>query len=120
MTKERATSGDDTEIGRFLKDLRRSRGMSLRDVERITDGKISNGYLSQLENGNIDKPSAVMLHRLAGAYAVDYNDMMERAGFVTESDAPSNRAPTSILGELSTEEEEQLLHYLSFLRSQKK
>lgn len=94
--------------------------MSLRDVERITEGKISNGYLSQLENGAIERPSAMMLHRLAGAYAVDYHDMMQSAGFISDSDAPANRVATSILGELSQEEEEQLLSYLGYLRSKKK
>lgn len=107
-------------FGRFLSDLRKSRGFTLRDVEKITDGQISNGYLSQLENGNIEKPSAMKLHRLASAYAIDYNQIMERAGFISESATPINRVATSILGELTYDEEEQLLQYLSFLRSQKR
>ena len=106
-------------FGKFLNEIRRSRGFTLRDVEKITEGKISNGYLSQLENGVIERPSAVMLHRLATAYAVDYNVLMEKAGFVSESAAPVNRAATSVLGELTQEEEEQLLSYLGYLRSQK-
>lgn len=108
------------DFGPFMKDLRRSRKFTLRDVEKITEGKISNAYLSQLENGIIEKPSAMMLHRLASAYAVDYNLMMEKAGLISESATPTNRVATSILGELSYEEEEQLLQYLSFLRSQRK
>ena len=116
-----ARSKDETkpEIGNFLKEIRNSRGLSLRDVERLTEGKISNGYLSQLENGEIAKPSAVMLHRLAGAYGVDYALLMERAGFVSESAAPANRVATSVLGELTPDEEEQLLNFLGYLRSQK-
>jgi len=112
---------DDTppELGRYLKDIRNSRSLSLREVERLTGGKISNGYLSQLENGDIARPSAVMLHRLAGAYGVDYALLMERAGFVTESEASTNRVATSVLGELTSDEEEQLLSYLGYLRSQK-
>lgn len=116
-----ARKKDDTtpELGKFLKDIRVSRGFSLREVERITEGKISNGYLSQLENGEIAKPSAIMLHRLSAAYGVDYGTLMERAGFVSESEAPVNRVATSILGELTSDEEEQLLNFLGFLRSQK-
>ena len=91
----------------------------MREVERLTEGKISNGYLSQLENGDIARPSAVMLHRLAGAYGVDYALLMERAGFVSESETPANRAATSVLGELTQDEEEQLLNFLGYLRSQK-
>jgi len=107
------------ELGKYLKDIRNSRGYSLREVERLTEGKISNGYLSQLENGEIARPSAVMLHRLAGAYGVDYALLMERAGFVSESETPANRVATSVLGELTPDEEEQLLNFLGYLRSQK-
>ena len=102
------------EIGKYLKEVRNSRGYSLRKVEQL-----SNGYLSQLENGDIARPSAIMLHRLAAAYGVDYALLMERAGFVSESEAPVNRAATSVLGELTQDEEEQLLNYLGYLRSQK-
>jgi transcriptional regulator with XRE-family HTH domain len=114
-TKDNATP----ELGKYLKDIRNSRGYSLRKVEQLTEGKISNGYLSQLENGEIARPSAVMLHRLAGAYGVDYAFLMERAGFVSESETPANRAATSVLGELTPDEEEQLLNFLGYLRSQK-
>lgn len=120
MAKKRTKNEQRPEIGKFLKDVRESRGMSLRDVERVTEGKVSNGYLSQLENGGITKPSAIMLHRLSAAYAVDYGTLMERAGFVSEAEAPANRAATSVLGELTSDEEEQLLNYLGYLRHRKK
>ncbi len=120
MGRNKDQSDGQGEIGNFLRDLRKSRSLSLRDVERITDGKVSNGYLSQLERGHIDQPSAVMLHRLASAYAVDYNEIVERAGFISESDVTASRMPTSILGELTADEEDKLLQYLSFIRSQNK
>jgi len=120
MANERMKNDERPEIGKFLKDVRESRGMSLRDVERVTEGKVSNGYLSQLENGGIGKPSAIMLHRLSAAYAVDYGTLMERAGFVGESETPTNRIATSVLGELTSDEEEELLSYLGYLRSRKK
>jgi transcriptional regulator with XRE-family HTH domain len=107
-------------LGKFLKDVRESRSMTLRDVEKVTDGKISNGYLSQLENGGIAKPSAIVLHRLSAAYAVDYGTLMERAGFISESEAPTNRVATSVFGELTSDEEDELLSYLTFLRTRKK
>lgn len=118
MGRDKELGGRPGEVGGFLRDLRKSRSLSLRDVERITDGKVSNGYLSQLERGHIDQPSALMLHRLASAYAVDYNEIVGRAGFVGESDVTANRMPTSILGELTADEEDKLLQYLSFIRSQ--
>ncbi|WBO22720.1 helix-turn-helix domain-containing protein [Sphingomonas abietis] len=120
MAGEKEENETKSNFGSFLNDLRKSRGFTLRDVEKITDGSISNGYLSQLENGNIEKPSAAKLHHLANVYAVDYHVLMEHAGFVSEASAPMNRVATSVLGELTHEEEEQLLQYLSFIRSQKR
>ena len=119
MPRPTNTKKSKRQIGHFLKEVRQSRGLSLRAVEKITEGKISNGYLSQLENGDISAPSAIMLHRLSAAYGIEYGTLMERAGFVTEDSAPATRLPTSVLGELSHEEEEELLKYLGYLRSQK-
>src|SRR3546814_2567471 len=76
--------------------------------------------ICQLENGNIDKPSAMMLHRLSNAYKLDYHEIMKRAGFLTEAEEPLNRMATSVLGELTSDEEDQLLAFLGFLRRQKK
>ncbi|MCP1848114.1 MULTISPECIES: helix-turn-helix domain-containing protein [unclassified Bradyrhizobium] len=120
MTGERINDEARPELGKFLKDIRESRRMTLRDVERVTDGKVSNGYLSQLENGGIGKPSAVMLHRLSAVYAIDYGTLMERAGFVSEAEVPSNRAATSVLGDLTPQEEQELLNYLTYMRSKNK
>jgi transcriptional regulator with XRE-family HTH domain len=80
------------EPGQFLKGLRASRGLTLRDVERITEGKISNAYLSQLENGKIKSPSAIMLHQLSAAYAVDYKELAEKAGFIKSEASPEPQA----------------------------
>jgi transcriptional regulator with XRE-family HTH domain len=120
MSKKPEENDRSETFGRFLNDIRKSRGFTLRDVERITDGQISNAYLSQLETGSIERPSAMKLHCLASAYAVDYNTLMEKAGFIAESATPINRVATSILGELTHEEEDQLLQYLTFLRMQRK
>lgn len=120
MIDERTNHEEGTDLGGFLKKIRKSRGYTLRDVERLTEGTISNGYLSQLENGNIDKPSAMMLHKLSSTYKLDYQDIMKRAGFLTEAEEPVNRMATSVLGELTSDEEDQLLAFLGFLRSQKK
>lgn len=69
-----------SELGSYLKQLRLSRCFSLRDVERITEGKVSNAYLSQIETGKVKHPTAVMLHRLASAYSSDFGEMMKAAG----------------------------------------
>lgn len=52
-----------------LKARRLALGFSLRDVEQITDGEVSNAYLSQLENGKIKSPSLHVCLHLSAAYA---------------------------------------------------
>lgn len=59
----------------YLQRVRAERRLSLRDVERITAGKVSNGYLSQLEGGKIESPGIIILHTLSAAYGVDFEEM---------------------------------------------
>lgn len=62
----------------YLRSLRKNRGWSLRDVEKLTDGRVSNAYLSQLESGR-STPSIVVVHMLAVAYGVSFEDLCHRA-----------------------------------------
>ena len=64
-------------FGTYLRLLRIDRGMSLRQVEKIT--KISNSYLSQIEKGKRDIPTFKILSRLADAYGVKVTDLIENA-----------------------------------------
>ena len=79
----------DHSLGQWLKDRREQLGFSLRDIERITDGKISNAYLSQVETGKIASISAINLHRLCAAYALDFAEALERAGDRSPPPSPS-------------------------------
>jgi len=101
------------------------RKMSLRQVEEKSGKEVSNAYLSQLENGKILQPSPTILNKLAEIYGVDYMQLMELAGYLP---AVSSRAPAQRHGRIATfsehnltsDEEEQLLHYLSFIRTKPK
>ena len=64
-------------FGTYLRLLRIDRGMSLRQVEKIT--KISNSYLSQIEKGKRDIPTFKILSRLADAYGVEMNSLIKVA-----------------------------------------
>jgi transcriptional regulator with XRE-family HTH domain len=112
-----------SELGAFLADLRTAKGFSLREVEEATDKAVSNAYLSQLENGKIQKPSPTMLHSLAEVYAVSYEALMEKAGYLLPSTDKGGRRRTRLaafaIDDLTVEEEEELLKYLAFLRSRK-
>jgi transcriptional regulator with XRE-family HTH domain len=60
-----------------LKARRMELGFTLRDVEQITGGQISNAYLSQLENGKIKNPSFVIICALAATYHVSIETMRD-------------------------------------------
>lgn len=63
-----------------LKERRERLGFTLRDVEAITDGEISNAYLSQLENGKIKTPSLHIALILAAAYATSVEQLARWLG----------------------------------------
>lgn len=118
--RERSETDDlRTELGSLLADLRRAKGLTLREVEVKTDSTVSNGYLSQLENGKVKKPSPNVLRGLAEVYAVPYESLMEKAGYLLPSDGgvgPRKRRAIFAIDDLTAEEEEELLKYLAFLR----
>jgi transcriptional regulator with XRE-family HTH domain len=102
-----------------LADLRVAKGLSLRRVEEDTRNTVSNAYLSQLENGKIHKPSPNILRSLAAVYAVPYETLMEKAGYLPSSDTGSagRKLAAFAIDDVTAAEEEQLLKYLAFLRS---
>jgi transcriptional regulator with XRE-family HTH domain len=97
--------------------------MSLRDVEEATRNEVSNAYLSQLEHGKIAQPSPRVLFSLARALRTDYEALMSRAGYLLPTSAATPQVAagaTYSIGNLTAEEESQLLEYLTFLRRKKK
>lgn len=66
------------EMGEYLKTLRESKGLSTREVYELA--KVSNSYLSLVENGH-RRASAVVLKKLAPVYDVDYLDLYVKAGY---------------------------------------
>lgn len=78
----------------YLRKLRKDRGWSLRDVEKLTNGRISNAYLSQLESGKVKALSVIMLHRLSAAYGVGFEDLCHRALTDNEPLPPVPCCPT--------------------------
>ena len=114
-------------LGKYLASIREDRKLSQRDVEKATNKVVSNAYLSQIENDQIKKPSPNILHALAELYAISYEDLMERAGFVVPtrsrsagSDQRHGRVATFADHNLTPEEEAQLVEFLGYLRSRKK
>lgn len=113
-------------LGQYLASIREDRGLSQRDVEKGTTKVVSNAYLSQIENDQIKRPNPNILHALAELYAVSYEDLMERAGYIVPTrsrggaEQRHGRVATFADHNLTSEEEAQLVQFLGFLRSKKK
>lgn len=87
----------------------------LREESGLTQGQlaarssVSQGYLSQLENGEVKNPSAAVLLRVAQAVRVDSNELFEAAGY------PTVRTLRQIYKEYQATIDDNLLRYLSRL-----
>lgn len=67
------------ELGEYLKKIRKSKDLSLRQVDYKSD--VSFSHLSMIENGS-RKPSPLTLKELAKIYNLDYIDLYEKAGYL--------------------------------------
>lgn len=67
------------DFGQWLKGHRERLGLSLRDVERATEGAVSNAALSQIETGRILNPSLLTAAWLAVVYDLQSGEIMDRA-----------------------------------------
>lgn len=113
----------DQNLGPYLRKARDDCGYSLRRVEAETGGEVSNAYLSQLESGKIAKPSPNILYALSKALNVEYDELMLRAGYISNSasrrteGAKRPRDRKYVIENLTADEETELLRYLKYYRS---
>ena len=112
-------------LGEYLATLRMAKKMTLRQVEEATENEVSNAYLSQLEHNRISQPSPNILHVLSEVYGVSYENLMERAGYVSVrskrgEQQKHGRIATFAVDNLTPTEEAALLEYLAFLRTRKR
>ena len=106
--------------GEYFKALREAKQVTLREVERATD--VSNAYLSQLESGKIRQPSPLTLHKLAEFYGVGYEMLMEKVGYPGPGKSSKEQMSSVAykVGDITNDEEVELLNYLKFIRSRKR
>ena len=90
------------ELGEYLKKIRKSKDLSLRQVDYKSD--VSFSHLSMIENGS-RKPSPLTLKELAKIYNLDYIDLYEKAGYLDlaekerlEKKSTSNSAVVYVYG----------------------
>ncbi len=112
-------------LGITLKDARKNVGLTLRQVEDMTE--ISNAYLSQLENDKIKNPSVNILSKLSSLYKVSLKTLLSNAEMIDKKEAQQEEINLSFAQkiafraeDLTEEERNDVLKYLEFIKSRKK
>ncbi|NDE90133.1 MAG: XRE family transcriptional regulator [Alphaproteobacteria bacterium] len=108
-----------TKLGQHLAAIRGDRGYSLRTVEELTNKKVSNAYLNQIENGKIKQPSPTILYSLAQLYKTSYEVLMEKAGYITPKptkDAHHGKLATWTELNLTEAEEQAAIEFIKWQR----
>ena len=107
-------------FGEFLRALRESRQMTLRQVEERA--RVSNAYLSQIERGERGIPNLRILKKLAEAYGTSVTELVEIAeretagtSVCTESPKPDVAFVSRGYEDLSQENKQHLTEFLQFL-----
>lgn len=85
-------------LGKTIRGLREELGMS--QAQLSAQGGLSQGYLSQLENDEVQNPSAAVIFRLAQALHVDPRVLMDAAGYSQSADAADDGYEVTVDPEL--------------------
>lgn len=88
-------------------------GCGLTQGQLASGSSVSQGYLSQLENGEVKNPSAAVLLRVAQAMHVDADELFEAAGY------PTVRTLRETYQTYASTVEPELIHYLAQLPREK-
>lgn len=107
---------EPTEWGQYLLSVRQALGLSQREVVRRTKGKITGGYISQIEQGIVKRASPDKLALLAQVYGLSYAALMELVGWEMPDPEKANGTKTLPPG-VTREEHTELLEYLGFIRA---
>jgi transcriptional regulator with XRE-family HTH domain len=105
-------------LGSKIRALREEIGMS--QAQLASQAELSQGYLSQIENDEVQNPSASVLFRLAQALHVDPRRLLEAAGYTealglqgdSEYETPVDPDLLRFLARLSREHQGFLLRFL--------
>lgn len=105
-------------LGKKIRQLREELGMS--QAQLSAHGALSQGYLSQLENDEVQNPSAAVIFRLAQALHIDPRVLMQAAGYShlangTEEQEYEVTVDPELLRFLARFPREQQLHLLRLL-----
>jgi len=99
------------QLGLRIRELRETIGMT--QGQLAASATVSQGYLSQLENGDVRNPSAAVLLRVASAMNVEADELFEAAGY------PTVRAMRQLYDDFKAKIDPDLLRYLERLSHDK-
>lgn len=125
MARTSSSAGGNEGLGDYLRELRHRSSLTMREVQERSNNVVKNSYLSQIETGQVVRPSPEVLWHLAQVYGVDYNDLMVRAGHrvvapTLPSEADLNGIPLNAIAELDDEDRATVLDLIAFLTSRRK
>jgi transcriptional regulator with XRE-family HTH domain len=108
-------------LGKKIRALREELGMS--QAQLSGQGRLSQGYLSQLENDEVQNPSAAVIFRLAQALHIDPRVLMQAAGYnhMAAGESPEEYEVTvdpellRFLAQIPRDQQMNLLHLLEGL-----
>lgn len=88
------------DFGKYIKDIRESKDLSLRQVDQYSDVTYSN--LSMIENGT-RKATPLVLKELAKVYNIDYIDLLQKCGYIdlAELERLENVKQIPLLGKIA-------------------
>jgi transcriptional regulator with XRE-family HTH domain len=109
------TEGSAQDIGEFIRDLRQTAKISLRQL--ADEAGVSNPYLSQIERG-LRKPSAEVLQQLASALRVSTPAMYLRAGLLDSEGQQGVLAAIAVDPELTIAQKQSLSQIYETFRNE--
>lgn len=98
-------------IGEVVRRLREEKKITQLELEELTHGEVSRGYVANLERGKIRRPSDERLEALAHALDVTRRYILEQAGLIEPVDIadPYIVELADIFADLTDEEKEEVL-----------
>jgi HTH-type transcriptional regulator, competence development regulator len=111
-------------FGLYLREIRKRLGFSLRKVQQLSEGRVQNAFLSQIENGHVALPNVDLLADLAQIYRLDFWNLMWRAGYRIPKTPPPSTSPNEddtplniqSLEDLTEDELREVLDYADFVK----
>lgn len=107
-------------VGERLRSIRRQRGFSLQDVQRVSDGEFKAAVLGAYERGERSL-SVPRLHRLAGYYGVPVVQLLppEPAAMVVDPERETVTIDLARLGDLDGPEGDMIERFLASIQMER-